>query len=359
MHGIFSYLETSRLIASRSRGLQPVVLARILLAKALSGLSAFEYGLYGLHDKPLLSVTDYLTKKQTTALFDRVNLAEHRPLVDDKLLFHRRCQRAGLPTPDILAILSVHGIGDGSEKVFRDFPAVMKYFVGGPRIDLILKPRRDSLGTGIRFVSLRDGGAFDLQGGALEVERFTNELAVDMQRDDYLVQPFLSPHPEIASLGAGRALGTLRVLTFLDGEDVHILYAFLRIPAEGNVHDNFGAGANGNLIAGVDPTNGRLSVAFGRAKSSPSRLLQRYECNPSTGARIEGVPIPHWKEVEGLISRSAIQFSELPCLAWDVAVTPDGPILIEANANADIIGAQVCCGGGAKTLLAPVIARYC
>ncbi len=96
----------------------------------------------------------------------------------------------------------------------------------------------------------------------------------------------------------------------------------------------------------------------GRLKDSPSRLLQRYTYNPSTRAPIEGELVPFWREVEALIPRAARLFIELPCLAWDVAVTPDGPRLIEANANADIVGAQVCCGTGAKALLAPVIERY-
>ena len=86
-----SYLETSKAIANRTGGVQSAVLGRILIAKLLSGLSAFEYGLYGLQDKPLSSVTQYMTKKQTTALLRRVNHAHHRPLVDDKLEFHRRC----------------------------------------------------------------------------------------------------------------------------------------------------------------------------------------------------------------------------------------------------------------------------
>ncbi|MCC7549088.1 MAG: hypothetical protein IT532_15105 [Burkholderiales bacterium] len=353
-----SYLETSKAIANRTGGVQSAVLGRILIAKLLSGLSAFEYGLYGLQDKPLSSVTQYMTKKQTTALLRRVNHAHHRPLVDDKLEFHRRCRNAGVPSAAVIAVLNRRGRSDGAEPAYAGFAALAMDFLHHPAIDLILKPRTDSLGTGIRFVSFRDGLAFDLDNKPIAIDAFSADLAADMQRDDYLVQPFVEPHPEIMALGTGHALGTLRMLSFADDREVRILYALLRIPAAGNVHDNFSSGANGNLIARVDLQDGRLSAAWGRRKNSPFRLLQRFECNPFTNASIEGVLVPYWKEVDALVTRAAALFPELPCLAWDVAVTPDGPLLIEANANADIIGAQVCYGRGAKVLLAPVIARY-
>lgn len=358
VHGLSSYIETSSAIAQRSRGQQPLVLGRILLTKMLSGLSAFEYGLYGLHAKPLGEVRDYLTKKQTTTLFNRVNPVGQRPKVDDKLLFHRLCRTAGIPTPDILAVLSTDGTVDGNEVVLPDFSALIRYFASDARRDVILKPRRDSLGTGVRFVSLRAGRAFDLNDQLIDTDTFARELSADMQRDQYLVQPFVRPHSQMATLSAGKALGTLRILAFSEGSEVRILYALLRIPAAGNVHDNFSSGNNGNLIAAVDPKTGRLGRAWGRSKNSSSRLLDAFACNPDNGAQIEGVQVPMWETIQGLLARAAAAFSDLPCMGWDLAVTEDRVLVIEANANADIIGAQVCCGAGARSLLRPVYARY-
>jgi len=358
VHGLSSYVETSSALAKRSKDLQPLVLGRILLAKALSGLSAFEYGLYGLHSKPLGAVRDYQTKKQTSALFARVNRAEHRVVVDDKLLFQRHCLKAGIPTPDVLAVLSAERKHEADQTVLESYTELARRFAQGVRCDLILKPRNDSLGTGVRFVSLRSGRAFDLDDQPIDVKTFSRDLWADMQRDQYLVQPFVRPHAVIAALGSGRALGTLRILTYLDHGDIRILYALMRIPTAGNVHDNFGSGANGNLIAAIDPLTGELTCAWGRPKLSSSRLLDTFPCNPDTGAQIAGVRLPMWETVHDLLLRAAIAFSDLPCLGWDLAVTPDEILIIEANANPDIIGAQVCCGAGARRLLAPLYARF-
>lgn len=358
LHGFRSYLTVSAAIARSEGKARSLVLTRILTAKAVSGLSAFEYGLYGLQNKSIREIRAYRTKKQTSALFDCVNPLPSRSTVDDKLLFHDRCLQTSLPTPNILAVISSRRKPGDDGRVVREFSHLLAMLKGQNRIDLILKPRTDSLGTGVRFVSFRQGRIYDLEGKEIDAAAFTAELSEDMRRDEYLVQPFVRPHPEIARLGAGRALGTLRILTFNDAGSTSVLYALMRIPASGNVHDNFSSGANGNLIAAIDSATGRLSAAWGRRSDESSRLLGCYPRNPDTGAQIEGSLIPMWDQVTRILPIAAQEFQELPCIGWDFAVSEDGVRIIEANANPDIIGAQVCCGVGANVLLAPIVARY-
>jgi glutathione synthase/RimK-type ligase-like ATP-grasp enzyme len=356
--GPAGYLTVSKEI-SRQAGLSvPLVLGRILLSKAFFGLSAFDYGLYRLGDKSIREVRQYLTKKQSTKLFDVVNPLQHRRAVDDKLLFNRLCRDKDIPTPDVLAVLSRDGMAEGALRVFPDFGTLASFYASEQRLDLILKPRSDSLGTGVRFVSFQCGRAIDIDGRPIDLQPFIDELHVDMQRDQYLVQPFLRSHPDLAGLSSGPALGTIRVLAFSDQGKCRIIYAVMRIPAAGNVHDNFSAGASGNLIAAVHPSTGKLSRAWGRKHGSSSRLLDSFARNPVTGTSIEGVQVPMWQEVHAVLSRATTAFSQLPCLGWDLAITGQSVIVIEANSNPDLFGGQACTGVGARTLLAPVIERF-
>src|SRR5687767_4374551 len=104
--GLENYVATANELAQTERRLATPILMRMLLAKALFGLSAVEYGLFGLHGRPLRQVRHYRTKKQTTAMFARINDPAARPLVDDKLEFHRLCKAAGLPVPGLQALIS-------------------------------------------------------------------------------------------------------------------------------------------------------------------------------------------------------------------------------------------------------------
>lgn len=354
--GLRGYLQAAAEVAESSGGYRYPVLLRMLAAKGFFGLSAQEYGLFGLQRTPFRRLFNYRTKKQTTALFARINPARLKPLVEDKLLFHRTCVAAGLPTPPLLALLSSRAPDDAGElALLADFPALLEHFAAYPEIPLILKPRRDALGTGVRFVTLRRGRPFDIEERPIDVAAFDEALDFDMQRDDYLLQGFVPPHPRLARLGSGRALGTLRIATYLNRKgQFWMLYALLRIPARGNVHDNFSGGASGNLIAAVDVRTGRLGRAWGRRDPNLSRVLEPFQRNPDTGVAIWGECVPDWGEVCTLVQRASQAFSELPLLGWDVALSAGGMVLIEANSNPDIIGAQVCTGLGARELLRPL-----
>ena len=56
-----------------------------------------------------------------------------------------------------------------------------------------------------------------------------------------------------------------------------------------------------------------------------------YYRHPDTGEMLLGVEIPHWQELKEKVSSAAKELSEVPYLGWDVAITPDGVAIIEAN----------------------------
>lgn len=357
--GVANYVATAREVAARFGGAWPAALSRMLFAKALYGLSAVEYGLYSLHSKPFRKLADYRTKKQTTALFARVNPEQERPRVEDKLVFHRLCLAAALPVPTLHAVLSIRKPGSTTDyPVLERFEDVLEFFRSFGEIRLILKPQCDALGTGVRFVNLRGGKPFDIQGGAIDIKSFSAGLDFDMQRDDYLIQTFVTPHPEMASLGSGKALGTFRIVTYLDGGGVQMLYALTRIPSGNNVHDNFSGGNTGNLIASLDPETGRVGPAFGRRNKAFPRLVESFDSNPDTGRPIAGQRVPQWDEIRAVVHKAVETFRELPFLGWDFALSTEGVVIIEANSNPDIVGAQVSSGLGARELLKPLYQRY-
>lgn len=60
--------------------------------------------------------------------------------------------------------------------------------------------------------------------------------------------------------------------------------------------------------------------------------MDRLTNNPDSGARIEGLELPHWREAIALAvgAHEALEY-RLPVMGWDVAILEDGPIFIEAN----------------------------
>jgi hypothetical protein len=54
--------------------------------------------------------------------------------------------------------------------------------------------------------------------------------------------------------------------------------------------------------------------------------------HPVTGAVLPGFQLPLWPEACALARRAALSFRPLLTVGWDIAFTPDGPLLIEGNA---------------------------
>ena len=58
---------------------------------------------------------------------------------------------------------------------------------------------------------------------------------------------------------------------------------------------------------------------------------ETYEIHPMTGKRIPGTQIPYWDEVRAMCLSAMHRVPQVRFVAWDVAITPDGPVFIEGN----------------------------
>lgn len=56
-----------------------------------------------------------------------------------------------------------------------------------------------------------------------------------------------------------------------------------------------------------------------------------YEKHPITKAKLVGVQVPYWNEIKTMLIKAAQKIPQVAYVGWDVAITPDGPILIEGN----------------------------
>jgi hypothetical protein len=145
----------------------------------------------------------------------------------------------------------------------------------------------------------------------------------------------------------GPGLGAFRLTTFLrpDGE-VEIPHAVLRVPGPGQAVSNLRLGA---LMTAVDLASGRLGTAVGPTPDNP--LVHEVEFQPDTGVRFADVTVPMWSQVKSLVIRAAHVFEALPCLGWDVVVTAQEPLLLEANWNFGIKTQQIVFNRGMRAEL--------
>jgi hypothetical protein len=97
----------------------------------------------------------------------------------------------------------------------------------------------------------------------------------------------------------------------------------------GNAHvDNW---SSGGIAVGVDHHNGRLmEVAFDKHGN-------RFHNHPDSKQAFLGFQLPYWEETVEIAMKLQMAANFYRLIGVDVAITPDGPILIEMNANPDIV----------------------
>ena len=144
------------------------------------------------------------------------------------------------------------------------------------------------------------------------------------KKDYDLIEEFVVQHPDLMELSPS-GLNTVRIITQMNGDHIDFIAGRLRISVNSPV-DNMAAG---NLAAPIDLRTGTVSGPGVYSDiTKPEQSI-----HPTTGKPIIGFIIPFWNEVIDLAMKAAFHTPENKSVGWDIAITPEGPELIEGNHN--------------------------
>lgn len=235
----------------------------------------------------------------------------------DKRKFYARCAQAGLPHPRVHAIIQENEVSE---------------FRPGEGTPLLVKPVFGEGGDGV--AKIPDISPVRTAQEILELAR----PFID-SRQPWIVQEMLSNHPAIAIYGV-TALVTAR-LTTIRNEDAaaELVSCVLRMPSRADVAiDNMKAGG---FIMPISPETGRVGTAC-KGYGGP-----RIETHPVSNKRFDDCSLPDWENAIRLACQAHDEcFCEYTLIGWDVAFTPDGPMLVEGNAKPGVLMPQRASGHG-------------
>ena len=174
---------------------------------------------------------------------------------------------------------------------------------------VLFKPLEGSSGVGIVKFEKKD---------------WQNDLPAFLEKlhgmGEGLLEELLIQHPTMAAM-CPTSVNTVRIATLIGDKQEGIVYAFLRI-GNGKVMDNVD---QGGMAARVDLASGKLlTVAADKAGNV-------YEKHPMTGTPIIGFTIPYFEEAKAMCLEAMHKVPQVRFVAWDVAITADGPRFIEGN----------------------------
>lgn len=156
-----------------------------------------------------------------------------------------------------------------------------------------------------------------------------------------LLEETIQQHPKMMTLNPV-AVSTIRFTVLKNISGSKILFSSLRTSiTKGSVIDNAGAGG---CFANIDIEKGEIwknayseCIAFKSFTKDLKPLIGKdgIEKHPLTGTKFVGFKIPYYNEAKEMVLEVAdnINFFNRRLLGFDIAISKDGPLIVEVNAN--------------------------
>ena len=283
------------------------------------GMESSHYYRWSLYRQERLSCAGTWVTQRRAAAINRRTAARANPALletlENKEAFRIYCEQRAIACIATLARFHDGQVqyphSDGIERL-KGIPLFAKPIVGGRA-------------RGVRRWLWDGSSHVDERQRRVSVETVIQILRDDSMGRPYLLQQSIPNHPVIEPVSGG-ALCCVRALTVVEAGGPRTAMAMLVMSNGKSVAANFttaaALGAPINLLSGV------LGTAVDKQRRPTDPRLTHH---PLTGAAIADLQLPFWNETKALAERVHREFTEVSRIGWDLAITPNGPVVLEGN----------------------------
>ena len=254
------------------------------------------------------------------------------PLVDDKLRTKELAIAAGMPVPELYAVVD-------AQHDIRRLPEMLR-----THEQFVVKPAHGSGGNGILVITGRRGELYRKSSDEVmdwdELDHhISNALSglysLGGQRDKVFIEYFVQSAPELEMISY-RGVPDIRLIVYRG----YPVMAMVRLPthlSDGKANLHLGA-----VGVGIDLSRGiTLRGVQG---------IDIVDVHPDTGNRLADLEIPHWNRILRMAAE-CFELTELGYLGVDLVLDEkQGPLILELNARPGL-AIQIANGSGLRRRL--------
>ena len=310
------------------------------MAKSHGRINMVEYVRNGLYDLDRFSPEEraqFISNDLHWPIAHKCNDKTWIGAAEDKVLAGALLDASGVPVPESVAVL------DRSSRIYPGLPKV----ASADALAEFLSAQLD----GALFCKVMNGmvsfGAFRIEGmdgsqiicsgqPPMSLPTFLSDVVGD---NSYLVQRELKNHSKFAAYS--QALGTVRMVNMVRDTDVLCPVAIMKLPQGNNIADAFWR--PGNLACEVDVESGRIRTIARR--DVETEFLADHPEIPG----LMGLELPFWASLREINERAARVFAPIRYQSTDIAITEDGPVVVEINYGGGFDLPQYASGRGLLT----------
>tara|TARA_R100001369_G_scaffold92823_1_gene140194 strand:- start:5694 stop:6560 length:867 start_codon:yes stop_codon:yes gene_type:complete len=266
----------------------------------------------------------------------KLNKEEYSTFLDNKLAFSLLCKKNKVVAPKVWS----YNFGNNfylNEKIYHvtnkiELCAFFRLLFESTKIDRFFLKLLGSIGRGGKGIYLLNYSHLEA-----DVERFGDII----MNNSYIHQEPIIQHPLIDKIYS-KSVNTLRIYTYIDNNGkTHLLDTVMRFGTAGSVLDNKSLGG---FFVPVDMSTGKLTKKGVQGMIHGGRHIYQH---PDTNFVFNEFEIPFFKEAHEMCLQ-LVEYIPNRLNGWDIAITPNGPVVIEGNTRPGILMGEIGYGGYLK-----------
>jgi hypothetical protein len=253
------------------------------------------------------------------------------PIIDNKIITDQMFKSLQISQPETYCkIINQKLYSDRMEQL--PFDQVIHSINKNDPGKLFVKPAEGSGGKGFYIFNKTGEGSYITRENVIFNKNFLIEIG---KRADFIVQVGVTQDPELSYIYPD-SVNTCRIITENKDGDARVVCAMMRIGRNHLEVDNV---SSGGLCIKIDIRNGKVG------DYAISYENEKFVEQPDTHFIFKNFKISRWDEIQKFVIKSAEKLPYFGHLGWDIALTKDGPLAIEANLGMGIEAQQMADGG--------------
>lgn len=309
----------------------PSLLFDFWTLKRKKGITFGEYYNYEFDRQSDLFKNTFLGKNEQRIYLDYLNPKKYYILARNKYLTHLLLDEYSIPKAQLYCYYSPEGRYDIIKRTSNDLSSTIQVLKSKNISSCVIKATEDSHGNNVFAVKQI---AYTENDAQLTLLDDTTILLSNVLGNSALVFEQIIHQTAQLDWFNHSSVNTIRFMTCLypDGSS-NVIAAFIKIGRDGAFVDN--AGSGGNVDAGVDVNTGKI---YGSIIFSGFRDTITIEKHPDSNSQLNDVIIDNWSSICEKVCSFQRSMPFLKAIGWDIAITDEGPMVIEMNDFWDTTG---------------------
>lgn len=255
---------------------------------------------------------------------DYLNPVKYYSLARNKYLAHKILENTGIRKSTLYCYYQPEGKIIESDEIANNLDDVCRILKAKSVTECVFKTTESSHGDNVYVVK-----HLEYETNDCKLTLFNNEvlkLSEVLYHVPIIFESIVRQTAQFDSFNVS-SVNTIRFMTALYPDNkARLIASFIKIGRKGKCVDN--AGGGGNVDACIDMGTGIMKYAIQFDGLGKAMEITHH---PDSGTLLEGVKIEKWNDIVEQVLHFQECFPYCKAAGWDIAITDEGPVVIEVN----------------------------